>query len=789
MKQAHKTVEETFTLRDALEIFLDHWKWFLLSVILCLGLARLYIASRPNLYRRQAVMLVKDDSGVGGRRATGGLDALMQLNGVLGGTSIKNEVYILRSFQLMQEVVKNLHLDVTYTYKTRLKPISLYNERPVTVQFLSDYAEPLAFRLEFHNAQECTISEVRYGLKLQEQQFTRRVRIGQQVDTPYGQFVILPVEARLEPFIGHSITVRRLSIEDAAIVACSKITSSEMDKESTLVRLTCTDSNIQRADDILNGILEAYKRSIIEDKNQMAQGTADFIDERIELISQELSQIEGQLAHFKQQTGLVDPKSNADAWLNQSSAARQRTVQVETQCEVVRYLHDYIRQNSGEHSLIPTLGGVSDPGIQTQISQFNQLMLERNKLAGNASEQSPAVAELDGTLTQMRAAILASIQGFLSSLEVQLQRAQREESGLRSTLTAVPEKERQVLDIARQQGIKSTLYTYLLNKREETALQLAITEANIRVVERPFGNRFPVAPRRAVISLFALIMSLVLPYFYYRVKGLLNMGVRGRKDIEALTTIPVLGEVPHRKDGLGDADIIVAHQADDPICEAFRMLRFSMNFMGRDARVIMFTSTMPGEGKTFISRNFAATLGMTGKKVVLMDTDIRKRTQSKLSSMSRHQGLTSYLSGAVDDVSQLVVTENAQCNLDFMPAGVTPPNPAELLMSDRLESCLTELKKRYDYIIIDNVPAQVVADAGIVNRVADLTIYVIREGKVDRRFLPELEQLHQEGKFNNLCIVINDATMEKKRYGYGYGYGEPQKRSLWDKLRGRGKRR
>ena len=789
MKQTQKNVEETFTLRDAFEIFLDHWKWFLLSVILCLGLARLYIASRPNLYRRMAVMLVKDDNGVGGRRATNGLDALMQLNGVLGGTSIKNEVYILRSFQLMQEVVRNLHLDVTYTYETRLKGISLYNERPVTVQFLSDYEQPFAFRLEFHDAQECTISDVRYGQRLQEQDFTRRVRIGQQVDTPYGQFVILPVEGRLEPFIGHSITVRRLSIEDAAIVACSKITSSEMDKESTLVRLTCTDSNIQRADDILNGILEAYKRSIIEDKNQMAQGTADFIDERIGIISEELSQIEGELARFKQQTGLVDPKSNADAWLTQSSAARQRTVQVETQCEVVRYLQDFIRQNDSEHALIPTLGGVSDPGIQNQINQFNQLMLERNKLAANASEQSPAVAELDATLTQMRAAIQASVQGFLSSLEVQLQRAQREENGLRSTLTAVPEKERQVLDIARQQGIKSTLYTYLLNKREETALQLAITEANIRVVERPFGNRYPVAPRRAVISLFALIMSLVLPYFYFRVKGLLNMGVRGRKDIEALTTIPVLGEVPHRKDGLGDADIIVARQADDPICEAFRMLRFSMNFMGRDARVIMFTSTMPGEGKTFISRNFAATLGMTGKKVVLMDTDIRKRTQSKLSSLSRHQGLTSYLSGAVDDVSQLVVTENAQCNLYFMPAGVTPPNPAELLMSDRLESCIGELKKQYDYIIIDNVPAQVVADAGIVNRVADLTIYVIREGKVDRRFLPELEQLHQEGKFNNLCIVINDATMEKKRYGYGYGYGEPQKRSLWDKLKGRGKRK
>ena len=322
-----------------------------------------------------------------------------------------------------------------------------------------------------------------------------------------------------------------------------------------------------------------------------------------------------------------------------------------------------------------------------------------------------------------------------------------------------------------------------MNKREETALQLAITEANIRIVEHPFGSRVPVAPRKAVISFFALILGLVIPFTFFQMKERINMSVRGRKDIETYTTIPILGEIPHRKSGISDSDIVVSAQCDDVIGEAFRLLRFSMTFINKDARIIMFTSTMPGEGKTFISRNFAATLGMAGKKVVLVDTDIRKRTQSKLSSKGRSQGLTSYLSGAVDDITSLVVRQDDTCNLDMLPAGITPPNPAELLMSDRLEQCMEELKKHYDYIVVDNVPAQVVADAGIVNRIADLTIYVIRESKIDRRYLPELERLHLEGKFNHLCIVLNDCQNRNKKYGYGYGYGyrEEEKKNSWTK--------
>ena len=779
-----KKTEEMFSLRDVLDTFLDNWKWFVLSVIVCVGLARLYLASCSYVYQRQAVMLVKDDaSGGSSRRSNISTDALMQLNGVLAGTSVKNEVYILHSFQLSKEVARNLHLDVMYNFKKRLKNISLYDNRPVTVDFLQPFTAPVIFSMDIKSAQECTIHDVKMGSPMKESSYTGTARMGQVLQTPFGQLVVTPMAENLKAFIGQTITITRISLDDAAIMVLNKCSSSDIDKESTLVRITCNDTNIQRADDILSGLLDAYKQSIIEDKNQIAQSTASFIDSRIQLIHEELNDVEGRMAEFKQNSGLMDIKANSEAFLNQSTSARQRTIQSEMQYSMVQYLVDYLTENSKGNSLIPTMGGINDNGIQSQITQYNQMMLNRNRLAENTSENSPAIKEMDNNLSQMHAAVLASLKGYTSSLKLQLDKAKIEENKIQGTINAVPQKEKQVIDITRQQAIKETLYTFLLNKREETALQLAITEANIRIVEHPFGSRVPVAPRKAVISFFALILGLVIPFTFFQMKERINMSVRGRKDIETYTTIPILGEIPHRKSGISDSDIVVSAQCDDVIGEAFRLLRFSMTFINKDARIIMFTSTMPGEGKTFISRNFAATLGMAGKKVVLVDTDIRKRTQSKLSSKGRSQGLTSYLSGAVDDITSLVVRQDDTCNLDMLPAGITPPNPAELLMSDRLEQCMEELKKHYDYIVVDNVPAQVVADAGIVNRIADLTIYVIRESKIDRRYLPELERLHLEGKFNHLCIVLNDCQNRNKKYGYGYGYGyrEEEKKNSWTK--------
>lgn len=768
--QPAQNADDMLSLREILDMVLGNWKWFVLSAIVALAIARVYLATKPNIYQRQAVMLVKDDAGGGGRRAAVGTDALMQLNGVMAGSSVKNEVYILRSHQLMREVVRNLHLDVLYTMKKRLQDVSLYDVKPFEIQFMDEGdAQVSTFTVKVLNKRECKISNIqsRQG----EIAFEKIVRFGQMVKTPVGALTIIPDPQHLDKFIDKNITVTHLDMERASNMIGARISTGEVDRESTLVRIVCTDTNIKRADDILAALLDAYKRSIISDKNLIAQSTADFIDERIKIISKDLSRVEGDMASFKQRNNLVDLSQNAQTYLAQSSTARQRTIQLQAQQSTISYLINHLRANSEGNALIPTLSGLTDAGIQMQISQYNDMMLNRNKLVENSGENSSTIKELDSNLRQRKQAILASLQGYKTSVDLQTRQAQHEEQNLQGSLASVPQKEKEIIDIQRQQSIKETLYTYLLNKREETALQLAIQEANIRVVEQPFGSLSPIAPRKMVICAAALLMGLALPFVILYLMNLLNMGVRGRKDIEQFTTIPVIGEIPRIKNHNEDAHTVVGAQDNDVVSEAFRMLRFNLTFVNKDARVIMFTSTMPGEGKTFISRNFAYTQSLMGKKVILMDTDIRKRTQSSLFGVGRKEGLTSYLNGTVENPFDLIVKGNEENPVDVLPAGMLPPNPVELLMSERFDKLVEQLKEHYDYIIIDNVPAQVVADAGIVNRVADCTIYVVRDRKLDRRYLPELERLHQEKKFNNLCILINDSRLEKKHYGYGYGYG------------------
>lgn len=766
-----KTVDESLSLRDILDIFLINWKCFLLSVIICVGLARLYLATKPWVFQRQAVMLVKEEGGMGGRsRSAASMDALMQLNGVMTGTSIQNEVYILKSNQLMQQVVKVLNLDVTYTCKRGLMWEDLYATKPLKVEFLDEFTEPTLLKLHLVDKNTCKVVGMQQGREVFSEE--QVIRYGETVTLPVGSICISKTE-QFEGFEGGDIKVIRVGLSQATDTYRARIKTGEMDKNSSLVRLTCTDVNIQRADDVLSTILEVYKQSIIDDKNQIANSTAEFIDERIKIINSDLDSVENRLAQFKQANKLVDLKQNAAAYLEQGKAAREKSIQLESQVAVAEYMLDYLQDKSRGDALVPTVLGVNDAGIQGQISKYNELVLQRNRLIQNSGESSPAVADMTLAVTQQRGAIIAAMEGYMSSLRLQLQRARQVENSVVGTISSVPEQEKLALDIMRQQNIKEVLYTFLLNKREETALQLAITEANIRIVEHPFGSEIPVAPRKFVISLAALLLGLVLPFIYFRIRAMLNMGVRGRRDIEAYTTIPILGEIPHHNpfptEGTGT---IVTEQSTEPIAEAFRMLRFSLDFVsqGKD-RVIMFTSTIPSEGKTFISRNFAVTLAMTGKRVILIDADIRKGTQTKVLAGKQKHGLTSYLSGGETDLDNLIIKDMSGYRVDFLPAGIIPPNPAELLMSDRLEACVEDLKRKYDYVIIDNVPAQVVADAGIVNRVADITLYVIRVKVIDRRYLPELERLHQEQKFRNLHIIINDVTTEHKSYGYGYGYG------------------
>ncbi len=766
--------EEGISLRDFLEIFTSNWQWFLASVIICVICTRIYLATKPYIYRRQAVMLVKESDGSSVPRSRSiGNDALMQLNGVMVGSSVKNELYILRSHLLMKEVVRTLHLDVLYSYRKGLQVVSLYNNRPFDIQFAEEDSGTMsAFKVQILNEKECKVSLMVSTNKKFD--YEKIVRFDQIIETPVGKFKLIPIAKNLNAFIDETINITHIDNESAANMIGGRISTNEVDKMSSLVNITCTDTNIQRADDILSALLNAYKQSIIDDKNILAQSTADFIDERIQLISRELNEVEGNIAQFKQNNNLVDISSNAQAVFTQYTKARQHTIDLQAQKVAVEYLLQHLKKKSEGYALIPTVN-ITDGGSQSMIGQYNQLMLERNRLVENSGETSSTIKELDSNLSQLRQATITSVQAYLASIDVQIQHSLQEENTLQKTLSTVPQKEKIMLDIARQQAIKETLYTYLLNKREETALQLAISEANIRIIEQPYGSTAPFAPRKSTITCGAALVGFALPFAVFFLINMLNVSVRGRKEIEMFTTIPVIGDIPHIKGDFNDSGIVVSEKSNDPVNEAFRMLRFNLSFVKKDARVIMFTSTMPGEGKTFISRNFAYALSLIGKRVLLIDTDIRKRTQTAALASTHKEGLTSYLNGTIDNPMELVVQSNEGKNkIDLLPAGLVPPNPAELLMSERLDELVEKLKEVYDYIILDNVPAQMVADAAIVNRVADLTIYVVRTRKLDRRFLPELERLYQEKKFSNLTILINDAEVERKYYGYGnyayYGY-------------------
>ncbi|MCI7274232.1 polysaccharide biosynthesis tyrosine autokinase [bacterium] len=772
--------------------FLQNWYWFTLSVIVCVALGWIYLQRQSRVYERQSVMLIEEANTSGGnmpnmRRASrSNMTSLLELNGVSVGDNLKNEIFIISSKRLMQRVVEKLNLDVDYLIDEGLHHVPLYkDERPVEIIFQSPYTQEMAAKtkqasLNFDVKKKNANTVVLTGFKDKEGNKLPDIsaQLGQTLQTPVGKLSVLRGKS-FNQWTDEAVHVSRMPISFAANLYQSKLSASEFDKETSLIVLTCLDTHTKRADDILNTLYDTYKEDVVENKNRVALSTAQFIDERLQIIGNELSTVETQLADFKKRNQLIDFKLTSQAVLTETSTAHQQTLTIETQLNVAQFLNEYLSNHTNDKDLIPTLN-LGDAGVNQQIAAFNTLMNQRNTLASNSSEQQTVVREMDRQLTQTRQAIASSLQNHINALKLQLRDARLNENLLTGQIAGAPDMEKQGIDIQRQQALKEALYTYLLNKREEVALQQAINEANVRLVEGPIGNR-QVSPRSMVIMLLALGIGFAIPALIIWLMMTLDVTVHSRKDIENATTIPLLGEIPHMKNATGKT-LINELPNDAPLVEAFRIMRFSLNYIRHATQVIMTTSTTPGQGKSFISRNVCITFAMMGKRTLLIDADIRKRTLS--AHFGHHMGLTAYLSDNFTKVEDIIVKDGIAPGVDFMPAGSLPPNPSELLMSDRLDELMGKLREQYDQIIVDCTPMFAVADAGIVNRVVDITFFVIRAGVQERDFLPELERMYQENRLENLCIVLNDVKENASRYGsnygsgygYGYGYGRKQTR-------------
>ena len=757
--------DQGLNIVDLFMYLASQWKWFLLSILICGGIAWYNYARAPLVYFRSATVIIKDPSN---KASTSGLD---RFDNFINKVNVANEILQFRSKKLMREVVQRVHADVSYQIKDGLRSNELYNESPVLVSLPDALPEQsFSFTMTLKDAKTVTLSDFS-GIEAKP---SYEVALNDTVAIIEGMNVVVTATNYLrDSWLNTPIRVQKLPVESMVNYYKNALGIQQEEEEASILTLALKDSSPARAEDVLNTLITVYNEEAIKEKNQVAVNTANFINERLIIIERELGNVESNLESFKQRNQIVDIASSAGMYMTESQKYNADAMELETQLRLANFIKDYLTDPSKETDLIPSNTGISDMNIENQISLYNAAKLKRDHLIDDSSVNNPVVQELNNSLRAMKQSIIRAVDNMIVSLNVKRNDAQNREMRAQDRVTAIPTKERQMLSIERQQKIKEALYLFLLNKREENALSQAMADNNARVIDGAEGSNAPISPNRNRILLLGLLVGSALPGAVCLAILFMDTRVHGRKDIEGVTSVPYLGEIPLDKEAMKDHRrkvMAVKEQGDDIVSEAFRILRTNMAFLSqkdKPAQVITFTSFNIGAGKTFIARNLSMSLAYMKKRVVMVDLDIRKGTLSRHFG-HYHVGVTNYLSDntvKVDDIIQ------HQEGFDLIPAGILAPNPAELLMDNRLDELMNELRTRYDYIIADNVPVGLIADATIANRIADLTIFVVRAGKLDRRQLPDIEKLYQEKKLKNMALVLNGANPERHGYGYSYGYG------------------
>lgn len=758
---------------DIIMYLLSKWYWFVLSIGIFGGYAWYQYAQMPFIYSRSATVMIKDPHS---SRIGGGLDRF----NTYSYTNVSNEILQFQSHKLMRDVVERLHADMCYAIMDGLREEELYTQAPIKVS-LTDTEEQSLFSLSVTpiDPQKVKLSDFsgdQSGKSLS-------VALGDTVTTPVGKLVITPTLYYTEKWYNTPITVRRQSIDSMASLFRSNLNISQAENDASILYLSLNDYSTARAEDVLNMLITVYNEETIKDKNQIAINTSNFINERLVIIEKELGGVESELESYKKENEMIDIGSAASISMSNKQQYSTTAQDLQIQARMARFIKHYLTDPSKATDLIPSNTGIADMNIESQIALYNTNKLKRDKLMEGSSDKNPVVQELNKTLNAMRQNIIRAVDNMIVNIDVKLNEAKSRAGEAQWRVANIPTQQRQMISIERQQRIKEELYLYLLNKREENALSQATTETDARVLDPAGGGDMPISPNGRTLIMAGIMKGIALPTVILLLLLFFDTRIRNRKDIEDAVSVPFLGEIPNdpsrkglRLKGKPDNSIVVRSQGRDIVSEAFRIIRTNMDFMrvkSKTMQVITFSSFGPGAGKTYVSSNLAASFAQTNKRVILIDLDIRKGT---LSTHVHHKekGMTSYLAGNATLAE--IIKKDAICeNLDFIPAGPIAPNPSELLLSEQLETMIADLRQRYDYIFVDNVPVGIIADAAITNRIADLTIFVVRVGKLDRRMLPELEKIYHSEQLNNMSLILNGAIVKRTGYGsyggYGYGYG------------------
>ena len=769
--------EEQINIQEILFRYLIHWPWFVVSVIICVVLAWGYLRLTTPVYDISATVLIKDEKKGGGANMSSELEK-MGLNGFVSSSSnIENEIEVLSSRTLAREVVNSLGLFVTYMDEDRFPKRELYRTSPVLVSLTPQEADKLPHTMEVGmSLQSSGVMDVqiRVGKKEYRKRFEKLPAVFPTDEGTIAFFTnndtllssvrpeSVTKECHITAYINRPFSVAKEYADFLSIAPTSKATS--------VVTVSLKNSNTRRGKDYIDKLLEMYNINANNDKNEVAQKTAEFIDERIGIISKELGSTEQDLENFKRSAGITDLSSEAQIALTGNAEYEKKRVENQTQINLVTDLQRYLQGT--EYEVLPANVGLQDAGVAGAIDRYNEMVAERNRLLRTSTESNPAIVNLNASIRAMRGNIQTTLDATLKGLEITRADLAREASRYSRRISDAPTQERQFVSIARQQEIKSGLYLMLLQKREENAIVLAAIANNAKIIDEAQADGAPISPKRMTIYLAALVFGIGIPVGIIYLISLTKFKIEGRADVEKLTSLPVIGDIPLADEKTGA--IAVFENQNNLMSETFRNVRTNLQFMLENGKnVILVTSTISGEGKSFISANLAISLSLLGKKVVIVGLDIRKPGLNKVFNIPKKEhGITQFLTNPTINLMDLVQPSDINRNLYILPGGTVPPNPTELLARNGLEKAIETLKQNFDYVVLDTAPVGMVTDTLLIGRVANLSVYVCRADYTRKAEFTLINDLAENNKLPNLCIVINGLDLQKKKYGYYYGYGK-----------------
>ena len=780
--EAQESKEENIDVKELLFKYLIHWPWFVGAVVACLIAAWVYLYMSTPVYNISATVLIKDDKKGGSAGMLSGLESL-GLDGMISPSqNIDNEIEVLRSKTIVKEVVENLGLYISYTDEDEFPSKNMYKTSPVQVSLTPQEAdlleEPMIVEMTLQPQGSIDVN-VEIGDDEYQKHFEKLPAVFPTHKGTLAFFQtpdsILPSKKASEEIVGVERTVRNITatINKPLAVAkgyCGNMTIEPTSKTTSVAVISLKNSNVQRGKDFINKLLEMYNINTNNDKNEVAQKTAEFINERISIISKELGSTEKDLESFKRGAGITDLTSDAQIALTGSAEYEKKRVENQTQINLLQDLQKYM-QNEG-YEVLPSNIGLQDVNLSAAINRYNDVLVERKRLLRTSTENNPTIINLDTSIHAMKENVQVSLDRVLRGLFITKADLDREANRYSRRISEAPGQEREFVSIARQQEIKAGLYLMLLQKREENAITLAATANNAKIIDDAIADEAPVSPKGKMIYLVALVLGVGIPVGVIYMLELTKFKIEGRADVEKLTSVPIIGDIPLTDEKQGA--IAVFENQNNLMSETFRNIRTNLQFMlENDKKVILVTSTVSGEGKSFISANLAISLSLLGKKVVIVGLDIRKPGLNKVFNIPRKGvGITQYLANPEKNLMDLVQLSNVSKNLYILPGGSVPPNPTELLARDGLDKAIEMLKKNFDYVILDTAPVGMVTDTLLIGRVADLSVYVCRADYTHKNEYTLINELAENNKLPNLCTVINGLDLKRRKYGYYYGYGK-----------------